>query len=190
MALEDQGPGSVTLGEGDRAAALAAAKARLGVSLDNDDGLLAAFVESALGLAEQFTGRVLIARAMARVLPVVCGWQRLGPLPVRSIASIEGLASDGSAAVLPPVDYAIDIDAAGEGWVRIGDAGGAGRVRVTLTAGIADDWPSLPAAIREGVTMLAGYLYAARDATQPPPAAITALWRPYRAAAMAVAGHA
>jgi hypothetical protein len=64
-------------------------------------------------------------------------------------------------------------------------AGGAGRVRVTLTAGIADGWDALPAAIREGAAMLAAYLYDARDASQPPPAAITALWRPYRRQALA-----
>lgn len=190
MSLDTQGPGEVTLGDADRVAAAAAIKARLRVTASDDDALIVAFAETALGLAEQFTGRILIARDMALVLPVICGWQRVGSPPVRSIDGVEGLASDGTPTLLPPVDYAVDIDAGGQGWVRIADAGGAGRVRVTLNAGIADDWATLPAAIREGAAMLAAYLYASADVSTPPPAAITALWRPYRALALSPAGHA
>lgn len=190
MSLESQGPGAVPLGVDDRAAAVAAVKAWLRLASSDDDALIAAFAETALGLAEQFTGRVLIVRDIALVLPVICGWQRLPAAPVRAIGMVEGLAIDGTPTQLPAIDYAIDIDASGQGWVRIADAGGAGRVRVGATAGIADDWSTLPAAIRDGAVMLAAYLYAARDASQPPPAAITALWRPYRAVMLAPAGHA
>lgn len=190
MPLITNGPGEVTLGADDRALAVAAVKARLRVSTDNDDALIAAFAETAMGLAEQFTGRALMLRSMTAVLPVQSGWQRLPAAPVQVIDSVEGLASDGSATALPLVDYAIDIDASGQGWVRIGDAGGAGRVRVSLHAGMADRWGAIPATIREGVTMLAAYLYDVRDTTQPPPAAITALWRPWRQIALAPAGHA
>lgn len=190
MPLISNGPGDVTLGTDDRARAVAAVKARLRVASNGEDALIAAFAETALGLAEQFTGRVLIARDLAAILPVIGGWQRLTAMPVQRIETIEGLASDGTATALPLIDYAIDIDAQGQGWVRIGDAGGASRVRVTLTAGAVASWDAVPAALREGVTMLAAYLYAAQDISQPPPAAITALWRPYRQMALAPAGHA
>jgi uncharacterized phiE125 gp8 family phage protein len=189
MPLSTNPPGDVTLGAADRALAVAAVKARLRVALDDEDALIAAFAETALGLAEQFTGQALIAREMALELPVYCGWQRLAGTPVRAIETIETLASDGTPSLLPLIDYAVDIDACGNGWVRIADAGGAGRVRVTMIAGLADGWNTVPAAIREGVAMLAAYLYAARDVSQPPPAAITALWRPYRQIALAPAGH-
>lgn len=181
MPLNNNGPGDVSLGADDRTAAIAAVKTRLRVASADEDALIAAFAETALGLAEQFTGQVLIARAITLVIPVVCGWQRLAAAPVRSIGAVDGLAVDGSATTLPPVDYAVDIDASGQGWIRIADAGGAARVRVAVTAGLADGWATIPAAIREGAAMLAAYLYDTRDATQPPPAAITALWRPYRA---------
>jgi uncharacterized phiE125 gp8 family phage protein len=190
MSFSSQGPGAVALGDADRAAAVAAIKAGLRVALADDDALIGAFAETALGLAEHFTGRVMITRALTVVLPALCGWQRLGLVPVRSITQVAGLASDGSAVTLPPVDYAIDIDSAGEGWVRIADAGGASRVQVAATAGLADNWASLPAPIREGTVLLASYLYTARDTAQPPPAAVTALWRPWRVLALAPAGHA
>lgn len=190
MSVDTHAPGDVTLDDDDRAAALAAVKARLRLTAVDDDALVVAFVETALGLAEQFTGRVLIVRPMTLALPVVSGWQHLGASPVRAITGVAGLADDGQTVALPVVGYATDIDARGQGWVRVTDAGGAGRVQVMLSAGIADGWQSLPAAIREGVLMLAAYLYNAADTAAPPPSAITALWRPYRAAMLSPAGHA
>lgn len=190
MPLDSRGLGSVTLGDADRAAAVAAIKARLRIARGDDDALLGAYAESALGLAEQFTGRVLIARDMAALLPAIRGWQSLFAAPVRSIDLVEGVAADGTASALPLDAYAIDIDARGGGWVRIVDAGNARRARVTLNAGLADGWAALPAAIREGVAMLAAYLHSSRDPAQPPPVAIVALWRPYRTMTLASAGHA
>jgi len=51
---------------------------------------------------------------------------------------------------------------------------------VTVEAGLAADWPSLPAPLRQGVAMLAAYLFDSRDGAGAPPAAVTALWRPFR----------
>ncbi|TPG48296.1 phage gp6-like head-tail connector protein [Sphingomonas glacialis] len=46
---------------------MAAVKAVLRIASDDEDALIAAFAESALGLAEQFTAKVLSARSpMAR----------------------------------------------------------------------------------------------------------------------------
>ena len=87
------------------------------------------------------------------------------------------VAADGSTAALPVEGYAVDIDPAGDGWVR---AGAAGRIRVTYTAGIADDPETVPAAIGQGVTRLVAHLHAHRDDAAEPPAAIAALWRPFR----------
>ena len=56
----------------------------------------------------------------------------------------------------------------------------AAAARVTFTAGIAADWNGLPAGLRQGVAMLAAHLFADRGATTPVPAAVTALWRPFR----------
>lgn len=178
--MESDALGTMVLGDEDRAAAIAAVKAALAVTLPHDDALIAAYAETALGLAEQFLGQALIARDFAPVLAVRAGWQRLPVAPVRAITAVAALAADGSAVTLPPVAHDIDIDARGEGWVRITDAGGARSVRVQCRAGRAADWAGVPAPLRQGVVMLAAYLYAERDTTRPPPGAITALWRPFR----------
>ena len=170
----------VTLETGDRAAALAEVKAMLRLVSVEEDALIAALAETALGLAEQFIGQALIARELRDVLPVSAAWQRLAYAPVRSIGAVA--AVDGAA--LASEAYAIDIDAAGDGWVRVIDAGGAGRVAVTFVAGLADGWGAIPAPIRQGAVLLAAHLFTERDAASAVPAAVTALWRPFRRMAL------
>ncbi|MEG3176624.1 hypothetical protein U1872_10320 [Sphingomonas sp. RB3P16] len=174
--IDTNGPGVVTLGVDDRALAVAAVKAVLRVAAIDEDALIAAFVESALGLAEQFIGQVLIARSLRETVAVSSAWQRLGAAPVRAISGVETVAGVALAAG----GYAIDLDAAGDGWVRVSDAAGATRVAVPFTAGLAVGWAQLPMPLRQGVVLLAAYLFDARDAGGPPPLAVTALWRPFR----------
>lgn len=74
--------------------------------------------------------------------------------------------------------YAIDIDRNGDGWVRVGQRG---TVRIAYRAGIAADGTGVPEAVRLGIIRLAGEYYAQRDgAATAPPAAVSALWRPWR----------
>jgi hypothetical protein len=165
MAIITGGPGAVTLGPADRAAAVAAVKAELRAGLAEDDALIGALADSAIGLAEQVTGQVLIAREVAADMPAGAAWEMLPAVPVRAIQAAP--------------DMTIDIDGDGRGWVRM-----AAAARVTFTAGIAPDWDGLPAGLRQGVAMLAAHLFADRGATTPVPAAVTALWRPFRRVAL------
>ena len=66
--------------------------------------------------------------------------------------------------------------------------GWAARAVGAYTAGLAADWAGLPAPIAQGVVRLIGHLYAERDGG-PPPAAVTALWRPYRRLMLAERGR-
>lgn len=189
MTIAANGPGVVTLGAEDRVRAVAAIKAALDLSLDDHDDLLAALAETALGLAEQFLGQMLVARTLVVTLPVRSGWQRLALSPVTAITGVAGVAADGSAVVLPVLGHDIDI-LRGEGWVRLRDVGAAVRVTAAVTAGAAADWNAIPAAIRQGAVLLAAYLFSERDTTRPPPGAITALWRPYRTLTLTGSVHA
>ncbi|CAN5418832.1 hypothetical protein BH10PSE15_BH10PSE15_13320 [soil metagenome] len=176
MTTETEGLGAVALGTADRAAALADVKAMLRMASGGEDALAVELAETALGLGEQFIGRALIARTMHEVLPISRAWQRLSASPVRTISAVEAIGG----AALASEAYAIDIDAAGEGWVRVIDAGGAMRIGVTFTAGLANGWTDLPAPVLQGAVLLAAHLFTARDAAAAPPAAVTALWRPFR----------
>jgi uncharacterized phiE125 gp8 family phage protein len=99
-----------------------------------------------------------------------------------SIGGVEGLPPEGAALAFAAGQYAVDIDASGDGWVRVASPGPANRIRVSYQAGLAGEWSGIPEALRQGVVRLAAHLYADRDGPElgGPPAAVTALWRPWR----------
>jgi len=161
---------------------LAELKAHLRIATSDEDGLLATMVRAAADTCEAFTGRALLVRAVEETLPASAGWTRLGAAPVTAIDGVAALAADGATIALAIGDYAVDIDAAGEGWVRLLRAIGEKRIRVAYRTGMASDPNGLPEALRHGILRLAAYLYANRDSepAAAPPAAVTALWRPWR----------
>lgn len=161
---------------------LAELKAFLRVTVSDEDALLAGLARAAADMCEAFTGRALLDRAVEEVLAAASRWTRLGAAPVRAIEGVAALGDDGGATALAAGAYAIDVDAAGDGWVRVLAAGGAKRVRVSYRAGLAGDPNGLPEALRHGIVRLAAHLYAHREQADraDPPAAVTALWRPWR----------
>jgi uncharacterized phiE125 gp8 family phage protein len=159
---------------------LAEVKAFLRIATSEEDALLAAMVRAAAETCEAFTGRALLVRAVEEMLPASRAWTRLGLAPVAAIEAVALVGADGAVSALAASDYAIDIDAAGEGWVRLTIGLEPKRVRVSYRAGLAADANGLPEALRHGIVRLAAYLYASRDRPDGPPAAVTALWRPWR----------
>lgn len=168
--------------EADLAGARGAVKAYARVIQDSEDELIEDLAATALLLGEAFMRRIGIAREAVEVLPCASVWKRLGASPVRAITAVEGLPAEGAVFAMPLGSYGIDIDANGEGWVRVTAPGAAGRVRVTYQAGLSGGWNSLPEPLRQGAVRLATHLYAHRDDARegPPPAAVAALWRPWR----------
>lgn len=167
---------SVAIGAAPAALAVHEVKALLRISHAEEDALLAGFVRSAEAVCEAFTGLVLIERDVEQLVEADGRWRRLARAPVRSIEGVE--AVDGQA--LPVEQHAVDVDAAGDGWVRVTGAGHR-RVRARFRAGLAADWNGVPEPLRQGIVRLAAHLYAAReDGGAAPPAAVAALWRPWR----------
>ncbi|MGN6277215.1 MAG: head-tail connector protein [Sphingomonas sp.] len=174
------GTNSAVLDDQDRAIAVTAIKAYLRIEGESEQEFLGTLAEAALGVAERFLACVTIARTLSLTVAADGGWQRLPPTPVSAIVSVGSRDQAGVVRALPSDAYAIDIDANAGGWIRASNAVGKAVLVVALSAGMAADWASLPAAIRQGVVMLAAYLYDNRDGAGAPPAAVTALWRPYR----------
>lgn len=164
------------------AAALAELSAFLRVENAAEDDLLARLLATSLELCESFIGQMSVARGFAELLPARSGWSRLSVAPVRSIEGVEHAPAQGDGAAVPASAYAIDIDARGDGWVRMTQPVDGARILVRGEAGLADDWGAVPEALRHGVIRLAAHLYTHRDATEDagPPAVVSALWRPYR----------
>ncbi len=160
-------------------AALAETKAWLRIDTAQDDEAIAALCRSAIGMAEDFCAQHLFARGGMEMLTPAREWRRLHACPVRSITGVAAVAMDGTESALAAQDYALDIDGAGDGWVRVMQADLPSRVLVDLTAGMAEEWEDLPDPLRQGVVRLAAHLFA-DNASDAPPAIVTALWRPWR----------
>lgn len=172
---------TAVLDEAARAAAAAEAKAYLRIEGSHEDALVERLAESAAALCEAFLGQWAIEREGTEMLPVHGQWHRLRATPVTAILGVDGVDAAGVATALAGSAYAIDIDAAGGGWVRILDAS-ARRARVRFEAGLAADWEALPEPLRQGIVRLTAHFYSHRSAETGagPPAAVTALWRPWR----------
>ena len=174
--------GTIIAGAAPLPVPLAEVKAFLRLAVGEEDALLAAQLRAAADLCEAFTGRALLDREVAETLAAPAGWTRLGAAPVRAILTVEALDAEGGASLLPAAAYALDIDAAGDGWVRLLAGAAAKRIRVSYRAGMAADPNGLPEALRHGIVRLTAHLYSNRDLAEAkgPPAAVTALWRPWR----------
>lgn len=159
---------------------VAAAREFARVDAGEDAALLARLAATAVAAAEAFCGCAIFARLHEDLVAVAPGWQRLRGRPVSAIAGVAALPVAAAPFVLPVADYAVDIDAGGDGWVRVPAAGGAGRVAVSYTAGLAADWATCPPALAHGLVLLVAHLHSHREDELAPPAAVAALWRPFR----------
>lgn len=164
-------------------AALDALKAWLAIGTTRDDATLTHLLRASLDTFEAFTGLMALETTCEEIHPACAGWTCLATRPVQAMTQAEGIPADGARFALAAGDYAIDLDADGGGRVRLIRQGAAGRIAVRCTAGLATEWDALPEAIRHGVIRLAAHHFRARDdaqAASEPPAAVAALWRPWR----------
>jgi uncharacterized phiE125 gp8 family phage protein len=160
---------------------LSEAQAFVRVETGEEEAVLAGLIRTASAVCEDFLNRVVIAREFSLNVPASGCWQRLPLTPVRSIAGVETIDSTGATAPMPSASYSIDIDSSGDGWVRVTKGEWPGKLRVSGNAGLADSENDVPEPIRQGVLRLVAHLFTSRDGPGgDPPAAVTALWRPYR----------
>lgn len=164
-------------------AALDELKEWLAITTPRDDAVLTSILHGALDMCEAFTGHMPLETLCEEVLPASAFWQQLQTRPVQAVAGIEGLRTDGTRFAVAPKDHAIDLDADGGGRLRLLRQIGTSRIAVRFTAGVTASWMSLPDGLRQGVLRLAAHHYTQRGAVgkeTAPPAAVAALWRPWR----------
>lgn len=155
---------------------LSEAQAYARIETGEEEAILAGLIRSASGLCEAFLRQVVIRRPFAETVAASPRWQRLAISPVMSIeaASVAGTP-------LPADSFASDIDSSGRGWARVIDSSVSGTIEISGTAGMAATENDVPEPIRQGVIRLVTHLFSSRDELAGEiPAAVTALWRPYR----------
>ena len=168
-------------------AALSELKAWLGSTSTREDAELTALLGAALELCEGFIGAMPLQSGCEEILAASGDWQRLGTRPVQAISGISEIAPNGTRTALTASAYEFDLDADGGGLVRLLVPIIQRRIVVRFTAGLANDWAMLPEALSHGILRLAASQHRLRD-DRPggdrqmgfPPAAVAALWRPWR----------
>jgi uncharacterized phiE125 gp8 family phage protein len=164
-------------------AALAELKQWLGITTSQDDAVLTSLLLAAVETCEAFTGIMPLQAICEEVLPLASGWQNISARPVKAITGLDAILADGSRVALSISAYSIELDADGGGRVMVTAAGDALRIAARFEAGLAADWEGLPEGLRQGMMRLAAHQHRERDASGSapmPPAAVAALWRPWR----------
>lgn len=152
---------------------------RLGATID--DAVVAGLVRAATNICEAFIGQWLVIRAVEELLPLKNGVVQPGARPVVAIDGVTLLLPGGEEVALGDGDYRTTVGRDGTARATLDDPRGAARVRVAYRAGIAEGANGIPEAIRQGIVRMTQHLHEARDgAGAAPPAAIAALWQPWR----------
>ena len=169
------------LASGDLAPALAELKHWLGITRDADDAQLTALIGAGLEACERFTGLVPMASTIAETIDASHEWARLAPRPIARVAAVETLDPEGTRTPLGEEDYDLHLAGDGSAQLRLRCGPYVSRVVATLEAGLAPDWGSVPDGLRHGILRFAAFLHReGEQGTGEPPAAIAALWRPWR----------
>jgi uncharacterized phiE125 gp8 family phage protein len=157
------------------------AQAYVRIETGEEEALVAGLIRTASAICEAFINQVVVAREFELDLPASGAWERLPITPVRSMTTVAAVDAAGVVTPLDSGGYALDVDFAGDGWVRLEQAVDASRLRVGGRAGMAEDENGVPEPLRQGVLRLVAHLFTARDGDGGEvPAAVTALWRPHR----------
>ncbi len=162
--------------------ALGELKDWLAITTTREDSALLALLEASLEMCEAFIRQAPIESGFEEVLPSMSGWQVLTTRPVRTITAVDAIDAGNLRLPLASDSYLLDLGADGTGRVRLTVPVDARRIAVRFSAGIAADWDTLPGALRHGIIRLAAHNFRERETSSAsqPPAAITALWRPWR----------
>ncbi|MCW0200019.1 hypothetical protein [Sphingopyxis sp.] len=152
---------------------------RLGATID--DAVVAGLIRAATNICEAFIGQWLIVRAAEEIVPLDCGTVRPGVRPVVAIDAVALLLPGGGETVLDEAGYRAQIARDGTASIAIHERGDADRARIAFRAGMAAGANGIPEAIRQGILRMTQHLHEARDGSGgAPPAAIAALWQPWR----------
>lgn len=157
-------------------------KEHLVVGHHDDDSLISAYWESAIGYCEGICSTQLISRGRTGLFPAFSESMSLGKR-VTSVELVTYIDATAEPQTLDPTLYGLEyrgpdyflVPAAGETWPA-----GANYVTVSYTAGDVDP----PAPVEQAVLLVIGHLYQNRETTanvamHEVPHSVEALLRPY-----------
>ncbi len=156
------------------------ARAWLRLGAMDEDALIERLIGAVTNICEAFTGQWLVVRAGEEMLMLQHRTARLVARPIAGVDAVAAIDAGGGETMLDEADYRVDV-VEGAARVTVPGAAEGTRLRVAYRAGMAETAAEVPAAIRHGMLRMIQHLYEARDdAGRTPPAAVAALWQPWR----------
>lgn len=139
---------------------------RLGTGFDNDslqDEVLLAFLRASLAAVEARCGKILLQRDFQWQADSWGAKARLPVAPVSAVALVELVDLTGAATVVAAESYGLVPDLHAPRLVAtagcLPNVPEGGFVRVSLTAGLAEDWDRVPPDLAQAVLLLAAHYY-------------------------------
>lgn len=164
------------------AAPLAEIKSYLRLETADEDAMLAALFRTALALAEDFLGEILLTSSWREVRSGVLTFT-LQQAPFQSLTTLSLTDSSGTVTLIDPRTVILQLTDHDEAMLSLPTMPqDRSRLTIDYVAGLATEWNGLPEPIRLGILRQTVHLFAHRD--DPADAGIalaaTALWRPYK----------
>lgn len=153
------------------------------------DGLLEAYLRSAISTIEMRIGKALFQRLFSWSVTRWSNCAHIGlPVgPVAMITSVKLVQTDGSETLIDPARYSLDVSLQRPMLVGVGgdlpNVPSNGHAEIEFEAGFGPAWTDIPAALRHAVILQAAYFYECRggqDARAQMPIAVTALIEGFR----------
>lgn len=164
------------------AVSVAEAKAFLRLDGSTDDPQIASFIRSATALCESFTGRTLLSSTWRQSAPAGSALV-LERAPLIALVAARAHAGLADGASIATASLELKRSASGS-WSIVAPVlpPDVTHYSVDYRAGEAQVWNDIAEPLRQGILRLVAHLYTRRDSAEDgaPPAAVTALWRPYR----------
>jgi uncharacterized phiE125 gp8 family phage protein len=180
---------------GVRPVGLAEAKLHLKLDTTDEDVLVDALIDAATEACRRYTGRELVNQTWRLLLDAALpGAIELPRPPLVAVSHVKSYDDADTPTTFAAANYYVDtasvpgrvVPRIGANWPTIGRA--ANGFEVEFIAGYGTQ-ASVPAPLRQGILVLVAYGYEGREALaeDPPtlPAAVRALWQPFRVARLA-----
>ena len=163
-------------------APLSELKQWLAITTSNEDALLIDLLAAAHAMCERFTGLAPYLCDVKEIKAVRSMAIPLGVQPVTAFVEATALGHSFARRTLTSDDYAIETSGDGRTCLVLKVVLPEAQLELHYRAGQSEDWAGIDAGLRHGIIRFAAHQYRERDNGDDTtvPAAVAALWQPYR----------